>query len=162
MTSLYSIAEDYSALQKLDPSETDPTALFDTLEGLRGALEEKGKSIAALFQNWEADINSMKDAEKRMAARRKALEGQADRLKRYLLENMEKSGIDSISCPEFEVKVVANPTSVVVAETATVPEKYTRTKVSTTPDKKALKEAIESGEEFVGISLEKKNRLKIT
>jgi len=161
MTSLYQIAEDFQVLKSLDPDETDPKALLDTLEGIEGALKEKGQSIAALFQNWDADVAQMKEAEKRMAKRRKAVESQSERLKVYLLENMEKAGIESIACPEFEVKVVANPASVLIEDEAKISEAFLRTKTTTSPDKAAIKAMLTCGIEVEGCSLIKKNRLKV-
>lgn len=151
---LYELTEQYNnALIVLNDTDLPPEVVQDTLEGLQGEVQEKGKNVAAYFQNLEADVEAMKSAEQRIAQRRKAIENRVRQMKDYLQRNMEESGITEISCPEFTVKLGKNPASVEVYEESSLPEKYVVTKTTTQPDKKALKEAIQAGEDVPGARL---------
>lgn len=151
---LYELTQQYSkALTVLSDTDLPPEVVQDTLEGLQGEIQEKGKNVAAYFQNLEADVEAMKAAEQRIAQRRKAIENRVRQMKDYLLRNMEESGITEISCPEFTVKLGKNPASVEVDDINLLPERFVARKVVESPDKKAIKEMIQSGSEVPGARL---------
>lgn len=159
---LYQIAEKYQqdmiTLQDMDLPEE---AINDTLEGMSGELVEKGKSVAAFFQNIDSEVAQMEEYKKRIDTRIRAYKARSDRLKKYLLDNMVKCEITAITCPEFEIKTAKTPPSVVIDEGAKVPEKYQVTKTTVSPDKNGLREALKNGEEFEGIRLVSGHRLSI-
>ena len=86
MTALYELAHDYrNAADKLADLDLDPQTIEDTLESLSGDLEVKATNTAMLIRNLEASAAAIGDAEAQMAARRKALENRAKRIKDYVL-----------------------------------------------------------------------------
>jgi hypothetical protein len=157
---LYELAENYTALQSLalDP-DTDQQAIADTLESIEGAIQEKGENIAGLLIEMEHMASIIRSEELRLAARRKTLEGRADRLKQYLQQNMELAGLDTIKTPTVTLKIQANPWRVDIEEGTKIPEAYTKIKVE--PDKTALKKALESGEQIEGVRLVRDHSLRI-
>lgn len=127
MTALYELSRDYrEAAEKLADLELDEQTIADTLEALAGDLEVKAQNVAFFIRNLEATATSIKEAEVQMAARRKALENRAARVKEYLLTNMQSAGILKVECPYFKLSVRDNPPAVDVYEPAQVPTEYLR------------------------------------
>lgn len=164
MTALYEIVATYrEAADKLADLDLDPQTLEDTLESLSGELEEKATNTAMLIRNLEASANAIKDAEAQMAARRKALENRAARIKDYVLANMMIAGIQKIECPYFKLAVRENPAAVEVFEPGLIPAEFMRQPEPPPPavDKKAIGEALKAGKEVPGCKLTKGVRLEI-
>jgi hypothetical protein len=160
---LYELTEAIESVQRLvDDGELEFDDVADTLEGLLPEARERASNIAALAQNQEAEIAALKAAEKKIADRRKAVEKNRDYWLRYLLDNMERCRIEEISTPEWKVKVALNPPSVAIAADAEIPKAFMVEKVTQSPDKKALKAALDAGVVFKGIELVRGKRLKFS
>ena len=159
---LYELSATIAELQTMiDRGLVDADAAATTLEGLIPQARDRQENLAALIQNQEAEIAALKKAEEKIALRRKAIEKQRESWKAYLLDNMMRCGIDEISSPEWRVKLINNPPSVVVdCDTDDLPSDLVRTKVVCTPDKQAIKQAIESGELVEGCRIERGKRLR--
>lgn len=82
---LYELTEQYQALCDMmyDP-EAEEQVVRDTMEGLWGEIEEKADGYAKIIFTMEADIDMLKAEERRLSARRKALENR----RQWLLENL--------------------------------------------------------------------------
>lgn len=164
MTALYDIAREYrEAADKLADLDLPPEAIEDTLESLSGDLEVKATNTAFVIRNLEASAAAIKEAEAQMAARRKAIESRAARVRDYLLANMMVAGIQKIECPFFRLAVRDNPPAVEVYEPGLVPSEYMRRPEPppATPDKTAIKEAMKAGIEVPGCKLTVSKRLEI-
>ena len=159
---LYELTKDLQEVEALleDP-DTPQDAVMDTLKGISGAIAEKGKGIGALLLNWEANEKQVKEAADMMLARYRVIKKRRESLRDYLLGRMEEADIEQISCPEFELTVVKNPPSVEIEDAAELPNEFLEVKISKQPVKKAIKEAIQSGEEVPGAYLTQKTRLRI-
>jgi hypothetical protein len=161
MTSLYVLANDYrDAANKLADLDLDEQTIEDTLEGMSGELEVKATNTAMLVRNLEASAAAIKEAETQMAARRKALENRAARIKDYLLSNMMVAGIQKIECPFFKLAVRENPPAVEIYEQGTIPAQYMTTP-DPVPDKKAIGAALKDGKDVPGCKLTRGVRLDI-
>jgi hypothetical protein len=164
MTQLYLLAQDYRATaDKLADMDLDEQTLADTLEGMSGDLEVKATNTAMFCRNLEASAAAIKEAESQMAARRKAIENRAARIKDYLLASMMVAGVQKIECPHFKLAVRDNPPSVEVYEPGLIPAEFMRQPEPPPPaiDKAAIKEAIKSGQEVPGCKLTRGQRLEI-
>ena len=94
---LYEYTEQYKqALTTLNDSDLPIEAIQDTLEGMKGEIKLKGKDVGAFIKNLEEDATAIKEAEKKMMARRKAIEAKTEWLRNYLVNNMVETGIKSI------------------------------------------------------------------
>jgi len=145
---LYNIADQYLIdLQKLQDMEIDEQTFADTLEGLSGELELKATNVAMFVRNLEASAEAIKAAEKQMAERRKALESKADRIRQYLLDNMNRTGITKIDCPYFVLSVRKNPPAVEVLNQNMIPDEYFDIPEPPAPtlNKNRLKEDLKAG-----------------
>ena len=160
---LYQVANQYlRILNNLENSDLPDEVIYNTLEGLEGALETKARNIAAYFQNLEAEAAAIKDAETKMAKRRKAIENRVAWLKHYIKTNMDKLSITEIKSPEFVLKIVKNPPMVVIDHQDAIPAEFMRIIPETRePDKHALKEVLKTGEVVPGAHLETNTRLEI-
>lgn len=164
MTALYELAHDYrNAADKLADLDLDPQTIEDTLESLSGDLEVKATNTAMLIRNIEASAAAIKAAEEQMAARRKALENRAARIKDYVLANMMVAGIQKIECPFFKLAVRDNPPAVEVFEPELIPASFIRQPDPLPPavDKTAIKEALKAGQDVPGCKLTVGKRLEI-
>ena len=164
MTALYVLAQDYrAAAEKLADLDLDEQTIADTLEGLSGDLEVKAVNTAMVARNMQGLAAQIKEAEQAMAARRKALEGRAERLTAYLLANMQHAGISKIESPHFCLSIKNNPAAVVINEPGLIPAEFMRQPEPPppAPDKTAIKEAIKAGKEVPGAHLAQGVRLEI-
>jgi uncharacterized protein YeeX (DUF496 family) len=160
---LYEITDKYeSAINELSKIEgLDQETINDTLESIEGEIVEKGKNVAAYFQNLDSSIREMKEAEKRIADRRKAMEKQSEGLKDYLRFNMEKSGVTKIECAEFKV-TLGKPSKIVEVDIDQIDDGFIGRVVTEKVDKALVKKYLTSGEEVKGARLvDGKSRLII-
>jgi len=164
MTQLYVLAQDFRAVaEKLADMDLDEQTLADTLEGMAGELEVKATNTAMMIRNLEASAAAIKEAEAAMAARRKALENRAARVKDYLLANMLVAGIQKVECPYFKLAVRENPAAVEIYEPGLIPAQYMRQPEPPppAPDKTAIKDALKDGQDVPGCKLTRGMRLEI-
>lgn len=163
-TSLYVLASEYQAMaSKLMESDFDEQTIADTLEGAAGELEVKATNVAMFVRNLEASAEQIKLAEKAMAERRKSIESKADSIKRYLKDNMQRTGITKIECPYFALSIKKNPPSVIIDDLEAIPAKFMVTPPAPppAPDKAAIKSALQAGEVVEGAHIEQGERLEI-
>ncbi|TQV82822.1 siphovirus Gp157 family protein [Aliikangiella coralliicola] len=157
---LYKISKDYqdAFLAMADMDELDEEIINDTLSGIETEFNDKAIAVSGFFQNIEADIKAMKDAEKRIAARRKSKEKLVARMKDYLRENMEQCGIQKIECPEFRITLRKAMDVVTIDEIDDLPEDYVKTKIEKSADKTKLKADLKEGKSIPGAHLSKGKR----
>jgi hypothetical protein len=161
---LYELSQTYrEALDVLTDPELDlpNEVIADTLEGLQGSLEDKAVNVAKFFKNLEATADSIKQAEVRMSARRKAIENRVASLKTYLKESMEACGITKIESPWFALSIAKNPAAVDITDEDSLPDDFVEIVTTRKIDKTAIKKAIESGAEVPGALLTRGTRLAI-
>ena len=161
---LYEISAQYLAdLNKLNELELDEQTFLDTLEGLSGELEQKAINVAMYIKNLEVSADAIKQAEKAMADRRKSIEAKQDKIRKYLLENMLKTGITKIECPHFVLSVRKNPASVDVLMQDQIPDEYfdIPDPLPPTLNKKRLAEDLKAGVLIEGARLTQSNSLQI-
>ena len=102
MASLYELTSEYMELLTLaeDP-DTDPQAFADTLEGLTGEIEDKADNYAKVLRMLDGDAQAIRDEERRLKARREAIENNIKRMKQMLQfiysSYSEPIGLDEIA-----------------------------------------------------------------
>lgn len=159
---LFELTTERLALQtKLQELNFDEQTILDTLEGESTELQAKIEDYGFVIRNMEAFTEAMKLEEARMAARRKAHENRVERIKEWLLTNMQACQISKIECPAFTIAVRTNPTKVIVDDEKALPSGYFHIPDPIPQlDKKALAAALKAGE-VVGAHLEQGVRLEI-
>lgn len=163
-TSLYVLAGEYLAIaNKLNDSDLDEQTISDTLEGLSGELEVKATNVAMFIKNLEAQALAIKEAEKQMAERRKAIEKKAEQINAYLKDNMQRTGITKIESPYFALTLKNNPPRVVIDDESAIPSIFMVEPLppAPSPDKKLIGDKLKAGEDVPGCHLEQGQRLEI-
>ncbi|ULJ60818.1 siphovirus Gp157 family protein [Wielerella bovis] len=150
---LYQCTADIQAV--LNHHFDSETEAADTLEAVIGQFEVKAQSVIAYHMNQLAELEMLKAHNKAMKEREKTLQAQADKLKDYLHRNMLAAGIKEIKADDgtFTAKIAKNPVSVDVYDMTLLDPRFVRKKITYEPDKNALKEALENGEDVQGAKL---------
>lgn len=91
-------------------------AWFDTLEGIEGEFEQKAGNVAAYIKSLKAEAENLKKEEKALKARRECKERQAEKLKKYLLDCMDKMSMTKIDVPRAIISVRNNAESLVIED----------------------------------------------
>lgn len=165
MTALYVITNEYrAAAAQLADLDMPPEVIEDTLESLTGDIEVKAQNVAFVARNCEALAAQIKDAEKQMAERRKALEARAVRLRDYMLACLLIAGVKKIEGPMLKISVRDNPESVEIFDAAQLPASMMKQPdpPPPSPDKAAIKAAIKAGQDVPGAKLTRGQRLDIS
>lgn len=85
---LYEISDQYAAL--MDMADDIPAdALADTLESIQADFDEKAINVALVIQNLKSDENQLKEEIDRLTAKKRSIKARQDRLREYLLTNMQ-------------------------------------------------------------------------
>lgn len=164
LPTLYELSTQARALaDKLSDLDLDDQTILDTLEAETGALQEKAANTGAVVLMLEHAAAGMREAEARMAARRKAVEGRAAHVRAYLLECMQRASLTRVDTPELHLAVRKNPPAVVVDNAERVPTSFWVQKPAPPPEisKTRIREAIKAGQEVPGAHLEQSERLEI-
>lgn len=161
---LYNIAAEYAQIvAALMATDADEQTIADTLEGEAYPLEIKAQNVGYAIKTLLANAEAIKAAEAEMAARRKAMENRAARIRDYLLSCMQVAGVQKIDCPHFSIKVAANPPSVVIDDERQLPGAFMKAPEPPPPqpDKKAIAEALKAGQDVPGARLMRGYRVDI-
>ena len=161
--SLCEINKNYAELfDKFENEEISKEELQETGNMLAIELQNKSRNIIGYEKSIELAINTYKDEEKRLAERRKVLENKLDRYKEYIKKNMEQMGLQKIETPLGVLSICKSPASVEILDESMIPNEYKTQKIVECVDKKAIKEAIQNGENIQGVKLvEDKTSLRI-
>ena len=132
--------------------------LAKALEDVEISLEEKIENTALYIKNLDAEAEMIKLEEKKLAERRKACESKSERVRNWLSFNLDgkpfKTGRCAVSWRKSEsVEVAISP--------EVLPVEYQNVKTTVTADKTALKTAIKSGVEIIGVSLIEKQNMQV-
>ena len=159
---LYEVVQEYRAqLDALAELDLDAQTYADTLESMDGDLQDKLRAVIAYSLDLEIEATGAAAASKRMKERAESLDNRVRWLREYALRAMEATGLPEISTDEWAAKVAKKPPAVVIADGVELPAEYIRTKVTTEPDKAALKAALAAGQVVPGVSLVAGHRIQI-
>ena len=168
MTALYNISNQYLELaEKLSSLDLDVETIEDTVEasGLVDDFSDKAQALEFVARGAVAH-NPAIDAEiARLTALKASRERVAAGLRKYLLDNMLRTGISKISCPLFAISIQNNPPAVDVFDPLSLPVFFMRTPEPkppvAAPDKTAIKAALLAGIDVPGAKLVQSQRLVI-
>jgi hypothetical protein len=165
LPTLYELSAEYrQALEKLGELDLDDQTITDTLSSLQGDLQTKSQNVAALCLHIEALADAIKQAEAKMAHRRKVLENRSDNIREYIKRCMEGAGITKIECPQFKLQIKKNPPKTVIDDDSAVPPEFLKIPElpPPMPDKKAIAEYLKDHEKTEWAHLERTTRLDIS
>lgn len=154
---LFELTKERLELQsKLQALNLDEQTIQDTLEGESTEIQLKIESYGFVIKEMESFAEAMKAEETRMTDRRKAQEKKVEKIKEWLLINMQACGINKIECPAFTIAVRQNPAKIVIDNENQIPDEFMFTPLPSPPEpaKKAIAEAIKAGKEVPGCHIE--------
>jgi hypothetical protein len=130
---------------------------FEALEALGELRETKIENVALYYKDILATAEAIKKEADQLTARRKVYENKAEGLKRYL--EMATNG------QKFETSRVViryrRSEAVDIIDEAKIPEEYLTVKVTETPNKKLIKDAIKAGQAVTGAILTERQNIQI-
>lgn len=123
-------------------------------------LETKAVDYGAAILQLKAWEKMAADEEKRIKALKTAYKNTHEMLSKNLLAAMEKYDLHEVKSATMKVSL-RKSVQTIIDDLDQVPKQYKTVKVETTPDKTAIKKAIQKGEIIEGAHLEEKNNLQI-
>jgi hypothetical protein len=161
---LYEIANEYEFLLNqtfdVETGELNEQALIK-LDQIVGDIKNKGIAVASYIKNIDAERKAIEEAKKCMAEREAKLNNRVNYLTSYLQQNMERCGLNEISCPYFSVRLKKCPLSVDVSNEELIPDDCKRKKEVTSIDKIKIRDKILQGISIPGATIRQNNRLEI-
>lgn len=156
MTALYTITEQFKELAALAETADEDlaVALRDTMEGIEGEFQEKGKAIAMVTLNIDGDLEAIQSQIDRLTERKRIITNRKESLKEYLRTNMDAAGITKITHPLFTITCGKGKPIVVIDDEKLIPDDFVNVKVTSAPDKAAIAKAIKEGKEVPGAHTE--------
>ena len=119
---LYELSASYQQIQQM--IEDGAEDLEDTLESLDDAIEEKAVGYAKVIKNIEAQSKAIKDEEKRLSERRKALDNKVKYMKESLEDAMRLNDKKRIKTDLFSFNIQKNPPSVRITNEELLPKRF--------------------------------------
>ncbi len=156
MTQLYKIADEYrETLDSLmDEDGCIDEAAIEKLNAITEDMNKKGVAIAQFISNIDADLQAIKAEKERLAKRQATLENRVKWMNEYLKGNMERCGIQAISCPYFAIKIKECPLPrVEITDETQVPDSYKIERITLTPNKTQMRRDMQEGAEIPGARL---------
>lgn len=154
-------AELFDRLDDFEGDENGEAAWFDTLDMLETDFSDKAENIAAYIKQLNAEAAILKEQERSFAERRRAKEHYAERLKAYLLREMQAVNLSKIDRPMARISLRNNAeTPHFSDEQAFVnwaqnnADELLRYKPPEI-DKTAVKKYLQAGHEIDGVTLER-------
>ncbi len=164
---LYELAGDYRELMdKLESGELSEELLSDTLEGIRGAIEEKADGIACMLKALEADAAAIKAEEDKLSERRKSKERAYDRMRAYLSDMLLHAGVTNVETPRSQIRFRKSEAVIVDHEADFIRwaeenrDDFLNYKEPSI-NKTAVKKALLAGEEIAGARIETRQNLQV-
>jgi hypothetical protein len=154
---LYELTEEQLALDDLigmQDGEVDDAA-EQLYEYLALKMATKADDFGRYLRTREAIAASISEEEKRLAARRKALENHIERLKRYAVMALRHMDRPKVQGDTFTLAIQKNPASIKVNVGAEeLPEEYVRViPAKIEADRTALLTALKAGKQIAGVDL---------
>ena len=161
MSTLYELTNDYlTLLDMAEDPDIDEQALIDTMEGIEGEIEIKADGYARVMKQLEATSANLEFEEKRLMNRRKTIDRNIKRMKQALQDAMVATGKPKFKTDLFSFTIRKNPASVVIDRETCIPPEFL---IPQDPkiDKKAIKAAIDRGDDITFAHLEQGESLII-
>lgn len=163
-TTLYELSAEYAAfLAAVEDGEIPEEAIADTLEGLSGEFAQKADNIACIIKELEARAAAIKEEAARLSERQAAATRQAQSLKRYLSDAMQRIDLKRLETPRNALSF-RRSTSVYIPDEEGFKQRHMelcRQEVRVTIPKKEIGDRLKAGEQIEGAELRENRNLQI-
>ena len=160
MGTLYEISNKY--LEILDNLTADENGEVDVsaLEDANFEICEKAENVGVYIKECEALAKAIKEEELNLSVRRKALENKAQHLRAYLSDCMTMVGLRKLNTSKVAISFRTSK-AVEILNEGMIPEYLMTEKIAWSPNKTAIKAAIEEGHEVPGAELVERRNIQI-
>lgn len=155
---LYQLTQAYQNVQDLltDPEFAENEDILNALDQIEDDLTNKVEQTIFIMRNLEAEIDPIDAEIKRLTAIKKARNNAVERIKTRLKTNMKALGKSKIKCNLFCLSYRENEKGAVKIDEElfaanNTNEEFVTVKIS--PNKTAIKSALENGAEIIGAKL---------
>lgn len=157
---LYELTEQYMDLLDMLETEAGNEEIAAMLNGMEEAIADKVENICKVMKSLEGEEKVIDEEVKRLSQRKSHLTARREHLKRYIENELTKSGIEKLKGTLFNVWLQNNPPSVIVTDEASVPREYFVTPAPLL-QKKSLLEALKGGQAVPGVELRQEKSLRV-
>ncbi len=160
---LYELPPAFARFEAIMNEEGEfPPELFDEMQALDMALEHKIDACCRVVRQLEAEHELYKRESERLAAKAATSKTNVQKLKAYMLANLQTMKLRRCDTPLFKVWQHPSPKSVKVeADPKSLPPEFQKTTIEV--NKAALMEAFESGQPLPqGVTVESGTHLRIS
>lgn len=146
---LYELTGVFQQVQELEGELTEEE-FAALLENVEGNIEEKLESIGRVLKSFEAREKAIDEEIARLKERGMRAKNTRERIKEYVRTQLQVLGRKKVETDLFTFSLRNAPKRVVVLDEGRLPEEYM--KVTKTPAKKMIAEAIKRGELPEGVA----------
>lgn len=154
---LYELTNDLVELMEVEDFEGNEEIRQQVIEQIESMIDGKAENIIKIIKNYEADIEVLKQEEKRLANNRKIKENKVKRLKEYTRECLEKVGKKKIETSIGNISLRKSPASLKIIDDNLIPIDYKETIETVKIDNSRIKSDLKSGLKIEGVVLEEGN-----
>jgi hypothetical protein len=143
-------------LEEPEDSETGAKFSADVHKNVQRAISDKLRRYQNFFSFCDAQTAECASEIKRMQARKKAIEGAKERLRKYLARAMDMHGIGSLNAGTVVFSLYPGAKRLNILNDAAIPFDYKSEEIVVTVDQARLKRALEAlqpGERIEGAEL---------
>jgi len=139
---LYKLSNQYFELEDMDLTSDE---LLAKLESLDGEFDAKADSICHVLANMAYQTDNILDEVTRLTKRGKTFVARQEKLREYLVVNMERLGKKKIESAKFTISCVAGRDKVNITDEDLIPEAFREAVISIKIDKRYLLEELKTG-----------------
>lgn len=143
---LFDIVGEYERLYELAIEDEDHQAFIDTLEGLKGELENKAAGYVQVMKQLEMEEAECDKVIEAFKAKKQTRANSIKRMSEALQSAMETAGVDVLKAGDYELKIVNNGGVQPLVISGDVPDNFM--KVIYEPDNRKIREALIDGQEL--------------
>lgn len=112
---LYEIANEYrQAFDALSGMELSPEIIADSISAIGGQFEDKAKAVAVYIKELNAESLAIENEALILSDRARNRREKSEKLKGYLIKNMQDVGIDKLTDPIHPVSIRKNPPKLII------------------------------------------------
>lgn len=147
--------------------EEQENKLLEALTELKGDFDTKAESVSLYIKELEAGAKALGESIKNLQSRKKAMENKVEHLKTYLINSMDIVNETKIETDKVRISLRNNAPSVLVYDEKAFINQYKGNRddllkySEPTINKTAIKDALKSGEDIAGATLESKRTVTI-
>lgn len=156
MSTLFELTTDMQALYALATEEDDEQAFLDTLEGLKGMIQDKAASYVDVIQQLDMEAAKADLMAKQFAQKRDIRKNNVKRMKEALMIAMDAMDATTMDAGNYTIKIVKNGGVQPMVIDGEVPESFL--KVIYEADKDKIRQALKDGQELSFARLEERGR----